>query len=156
MVRRELGTRRSKRHKGEQLPAELSIAGPLWTGPLHKHEFLEAMQALAVEWQWTGHAFEVATHSVKMAGHNGPQPLERLLQTLLEESDPRLPAWFVLLRDIHKHACLLSTPPRDALVAALREAGHAASRSHVEVRGCGAAFVLCLTRTLSQSGESAL
>eukprot|EP01025_Chloroclados_australasicus_P045188 TRINITY_DN49319_c0_g1_i1.p4 TRINITY_DN49319_c0_g1~~TRINITY_DN49319_c0_g1_i1.p4 ORF type:complete len:113 (-),score=6.83 TRINITY_DN49319_c0_g1_i1:242-580(-) len=42
--------------------------------------------------------------------------------------------WFGLLPDIAHHCGLASMPARDVLVCALRDAGFAASPSHVETR----------------------
>jgi tRNA G26 N,N-dimethylase Trm1 len=60
------------------------------------------------------------------------RPLEELLDLLWEESDPRLPPWFMPVDGLAQH--LSSCPSRDKLIAALRQAGFAACRSHVEVR----------------------
>ena len=87
-------------------------AGPLWTGPLHDAGVLRGMRA-AVDDAIDGRSV-------------------RLLDVLLEEADA--PAWWVeprLLRALDGG----DAPPRDAFMAALREAGLAATRSHMDPEG---------------------
>ncbi len=51
---------------------------------------------------------------------------------LAEEADPRLPPGSLQL-DGGLARSLARAPPRDALIAALREEGYAAARCHLEV-----------------------
>ncbi len=51
---------------------------------------------------------------------------------MLEEADERLPPGYVTLDALG--ALLQSSPPRDALLAALRHDGHAAARCHVDAK----------------------
>jgi tRNA G26 N,N-dimethylase Trm1 len=106
----------------------------MWTGPLHERQFILRMQALAAEWGWTGHAFDATGSGVKMTGHNCPRPLEKQLALMLSESEPALPPWFLPMGHIARWLGVSAMPPRDALIEALAHDGHAASRSHVEVR----------------------
>jgi hypothetical protein len=60
-------------------------------------------------------------------------PLEELLAIMLEEADPRLPpGTFSLDAAVARH--LGAPPARDGLLAALRAAGFAAARSHLDPR----------------------
>ncbi|KXZ56434.1 hypothetical protein GPECTOR_1g389 [Gonium pectorale] len=61
------------------------------------------------------------------------RPLEELLSVLLEEADPRLPPGFFSIDDSVVRR-MARPPPRDALIAALREEGFAAARCHLEAR----------------------
>lgn len=70
-----------------------------------------------------------------MAGANGParqRPLEDLLQIFWDEADPSLRPGYIPIDDIARR--LDRSPSRDELIAALRAAGHAACRSHVETK----------------------
>jgi tRNA (guanine26-N2/guanine27-N2)-dimethyltransferase len=103
----------------------------MWTGPLHERSWLVEMAREAESRSWTGHSFEAGS-GVKLTGCNPPQPLETLLQELIDESDPRLPPWIFHLREVAK-VCERDIPARDKLVELLQERGYAACRSHVEV-----------------------
>lgn len=111
----------------------LTLAGPLWTGPLHDADWLRDMAAAAAARHWTGHCFSDAA-DVKRNGHNPPQHLEAFLSKLIAESDDALPPWFVPLHDIQHSGGLTNEPSRDKLVQALKEAGYVACDPHVEVR----------------------
>ena len=74
----------------------------------------------------TGHVPAALAHS------RNARPLEDLLDVLLEEADPRLPPGFFSIDDSVARR-MARPPPRDALIAALREEGFAAARCHLEV-----------------------
>jgi tRNA G26 N,N-dimethylase Trm1 len=133
LVFRELGAAKHKFGSDANITPPLTIAGPLWTGPLHSAEWLASMSAVAAARGWTGQAYPPDA-DVKSAGHNPPRALEKLLRVLQEEADPALPPWFVPLSDVLKFGRLANIPPRDDLIAALRAKGYAACASHVEVR----------------------
>uniref|UniRef100_A0A453GKK1 Uncharacterized protein n=1 Tax=Aegilops tauschii subsp. strangulata TaxID=200361 RepID=A0A453GKK1_AEGTS len=65
----------------------ITVVGPLWTGPLHDRSSITEMLNLAVEWGWA-HTSE-----------NGVT-LEKLLGTMIEESDPRLPPGYIRLDEV--------------------------------------------------------
>lgn len=133
MFLRNLGAVKHKDQAGDTCSERLSVAGPLWTGALHNQQWVRDMAAVANAQQWTGHSFS-SDSVVKTTGHNPPQPLQELLQRLLLESDTRLPPWYVQLRDIAQFCGSSDMPRRDILIEALREKGHAACVTHVEVR----------------------
>lgn len=109
----------------------LSVAGPMWTGPLHSREDVAAMQALACERQWGGSGLGAGAPP---GARKQQLSLEKLLAALICESDPALPPYFMPLRDVAVHGRLAGPPPVAPLVAALQSEGFAACRSHVEVR----------------------
>lgn len=129
---RELGATALRDSAGEALARPLTVAGPMWTGPLHSTKWLSDMFEIAERKGWAGHAFS-SSDAVKTTGHNPPQMLEQLLSKLLQESDTRLPPWFVTLRDVAR-VTGQKLVSRNNLVCMLRDHGFAACSSHVEVR----------------------
>jgi hypothetical protein len=114
-------------------PAPLCVSGPMWTGPLHDAGFVGAMASEAAARSWTGHAVALdSSYREKSSKNNRQRALEELLQLFLEESDESLPPWYCHVDDIGRQ--LDRSPSRDELIALLRAAGHAACRSHVEVK----------------------
>lgn len=95
----------------------ISVVGPLWIGPLHDASFLTKMLSLANEWGW---AYAIV-NSVT---------LEKLLSTMIEESDPRLPPGYIRLDEISRRA-KVNSPPLVTLVNSLRKEGFSACRSHI-------------------------
>ncbi|KAL6624357.1 hypothetical protein ACP70R_031678 [Stipagrostis hirtigluma subsp. patula] len=95
----------------------ITVVGPLWTGPLHDASFLNEMLNLATEWGW---AYTI---------ENGVT-LEKLLSTMIEESDPRLPPGYIRLDEISSRA-KVNSPPLGTLINSLRKEGFAACRSHI-------------------------
>lgn len=71
-----------------QVPGSLIVSGPLWTGPLHSAPFLTEMLNLAEQWGWTGNG-------------TGKQ-LEKLLNQMMDESDPKLPFGYIKLDEVFK------------------------------------------------------
>ena len=124
------------------MAAPLTVAGPLWTGPLHDSTWLRDMSAAAAARNWTGHCFSDDAQ-VKRKGHNPPQRLEVFLTKLVAESDQTLPPWYVPLRDVVKFGSLSNEPGRLKLMQALCSAGYIACESHVEVCVLSAALVYC-------------
>ncbi|OEL36812.1 hypothetical protein BAE44_0002170 [Dichanthelium oligosanthes] len=84
--------------------------GPLWTGPLHDASFLNEMLSLANEWGWA------------YTSENGVT-LEKLLSTMIEESDPRLPPGYIRLDEISRRA-KVNSPPLGTLINSLRKVYH--------------------------------
>ena len=70
-----------------QVSMSLVVSGPLWTGPLHDTAYITDMLTLATEWGW--------------AGSDTGTDLDKLLNTMLAESDPRLPFGFINLDEVH-------------------------------------------------------
>ncbi|GMI90507.1 tRNA methyltransferase 1c [Hibiscus trionum] len=97
-------------------PASLVVSGPLWTGPLHSGNYIMEMLNLAEQWGWVG----------KGAGTG----LEKLLERMLEESDPRLPFGYIKLDEVASRA-KTNTPSISTITSALHKEGYAASRSHI-------------------------
>jgi tRNA (guanine26-N2/guanine27-N2)-dimethyltransferase len=69
-------------------PDSITVVGPLWTGPLHDTTFLTEMLSLATEWGWANTI------------ENGVS-LEKLLDTMIEESDSRLPPGYIRLDEVY-------------------------------------------------------
>uniref|UniRef100_A0A0A9FCG2 Si605032f04 n=1 Tax=Arundo donax TaxID=35708 RepID=A0A0A9FCG2_ARUDO len=75
------------------------------------------MLSLANKWGWA------------YTSENGVT-LEKLLSTMIEESDPRLPPGYIRLDEI-SHRAKVNSPPLGTLINSLRKEGFAACRSHV-------------------------
>ncbi|KAL6123481.1 hypothetical protein ACLB2K_076003 [Fragaria x ananassa] len=95
----------------------LVVSGPLWTGPLHDAAYITDMLTLAKEWGW--------------ASSDTETDLDKLLNTMVAESDPRLPFGFINLDEVASRA-KVNSPALKAVVAALQKEGYAVSRSHIE------------------------
>ena len=107
-------------HTGGEDLGEDAVAGPVWAGPLHDFNAIEAMRADAVQRGWLGDR-----------GYG--RKLGRLLDTLVDESrDAELDAsLFISLDDVARRAGV-RTPSKGGLVAALDKAGFRAASTHVE------------------------
>ncbi|XP_047096283.1 tRNA (guanine(26)-N(2))-dimethyltransferase-like [Lolium rigidum] len=95
----------------------ITVVGPLWTGPLHDASSITEMLNLAVEWGWA------------YTSENGII-LQKLLDTMIEESDPRLPPGYIRHDEIACRA-KVNSPPLGTLISSLRKEGYAACRSHI-------------------------
>ncbi|CAL4900047.1 unnamed protein product [Urochloa decumbens] len=95
----------------------IAVVGPLWTGPLHDASFLNEMLSLANEWGWT------------YTSENGVT-LEKLLSTMIAESDPLLPPGYIRLDEISRRA-KVNSPPLGTLINSLQKEGFSACRSHI-------------------------
>lgn len=72
------------------------MSGPLWTGPLHDTTYVSDMLHLAEQWKWAG------------TGADTCIDLEKLLVTMIDESDPRLSYGYIKLDEVHMpmyHSC---------------------------------------------------
>ena len=69
---------------------------------------------------------------LKGSKKNRPLILEDLLEAMIDEAQPGLRPGFLSIDTIGRQ--LRMQPPRDKLIAELRARGHAAGRSHVEMR----------------------
>lgn len=67
----------------------LVVSGPLWTGPLHDAAYTTDMLNLAEEWGW--------------AGSDTRTDLDKLLNIMVAESDPRLPFGFINLDEVQTY-----------------------------------------------------
>lgn len=103
---------------GEVSPS-LVVSGPLWTGPLHDTAYVSEMLHLAEQWKWVG------------TGVDTCMDLEKLLVTMIDESDPRLPYGYIKLDEVAKRAKINSPPLKD-MMDAMRKEGYAVSRSHIK------------------------
>lgn len=103
----------------------------MWTGPLHDRPFIESMMAEASRLGWAGHAVPLdSPYREKSSKNNRQRPLEELLQLFWEEADEKLPPWYVHVDTIARR--LDRSPSRDEVIEALRGAGFAACRCHVD------------------------
>lgn len=62
------------------------MSGPLWTGPLHSASYLTEMSNMAEQLGWMGNG--VGTD------------LQKLLQLMVDESDPKLPFGYIKLDEV--------------------------------------------------------
>jgi tRNA (guanine26-N2/guanine27-N2)-dimethyltransferase len=103
------------------------LSGPLWLGQLHDAAELAELAALADELGWSqAPPFEPGTDDAAAAPQRS---LGSLLALLLAEADEALPPGYITLDDVATRAGT-RTPSRDALIAALRDGGHVAARTH--------------------------
>nr|XP_029123974.1 uncharacterized protein LOC105057196 isoform X2 [Elaeis guineensis] len=93
------------------------VSGPLWTGPLHDAAYLTEMLKLAREWGWA---------STKQ----NDVDLEKLLNQMIDESDPQLPPGYIKLDEIARRA-KINSPPISTLISTLEKEGFVACRSHI-------------------------
>ncbi|KAI3519682.1 hypothetical protein L1887_08897 [Cichorium endivia] len=101
---------------GTDAPDSLVVCGPLWTGPLHCADYLGEMLSLAGEWGWLG---------------NGTKnDLEKLLNRMINESDPSLSFGYIQLDEIASRA-KVNSPPIMTIMSAIEQEGYAVSRSHI-------------------------
>ncbi|XP_004308976.1 PREDICTED: tRNA (guanine(26)-N(2))-dimethyltransferase isoform X1 [Fragaria vesca subsp. vesca] len=100
-----------------KVSVSLVVSGPLWTGPLHDAAYITDMLTLAKEWGW--------------ASSDTETDLDKLLNTMVAESDPRLPFGFINLDEVASRA-KVNSPALKAVVSALQKEGYAVSRSHIE------------------------
>ncbi|HEY9826120.1 MAG TPA: tRNA (guanine-N1)-methyltransferase [Stenomitos sp.] len=104
-------------------PLPLTLSGPMWLGPLHDPLFLAEMAQLAQEWHWLEQ--------------------QKLLATMIAEVP--FPPYFFTLAEIGRRS-KLDIPKREALIAALQEAGYQATATHIEAQALktDASFHDCL------------
>ncbi|XP_020085984.1 tRNA (guanine(26)-N(2))-dimethyltransferase isoform X3 [Ananas comosus] len=112
-----------------EVSSSVVVSGPLWTGPLHDAAYLSDMLRLATEWGWA-----------YTDGKGNGVDLEKLLNLMIEESDPLLPSGYIKLDEIASRA-RINSPPLATLINSLRRAymmprdctqeGYAACRSHI-------------------------
>ena len=69
-----------------QVSSSLVVSGPLWTGPLHDAVYLMDMLNLAKQWGWVG--------------CDSKDNLEKLIQLMVDESDPKLPFGYIKLDEV--------------------------------------------------------
>lgn len=74
-----------------QVSSSVVVSGPLWTGPLHDAAYLSDMLRLATEWGW---AYTDGN------GKGNGVDLEKLLNLMIEESDPLLPSGYIKLDEV--------------------------------------------------------
>ncbi|KAJ0979216.1 hypothetical protein J5N97_014690 [Dioscorea zingiberensis] len=91
----------------------LVVSGPLWTGPLHNANYLTGMLKLAEEWGWA------------YTKQNGID-LQKLLNQMIDESNPLLPFGYIKLDEVASRA-KINSPPLATMISALQKEGYAAS-----------------------------
>nr|XP_011469986.1 PREDICTED: tRNA (guanine(26)-N(2))-dimethyltransferase isoform X2 [Fragaria vesca subsp. vesca] len=89
-----------------KVSVSLVVSGPLWTGPLHDAAYITDMLTLAKEWGW--------------ASSDTETDLDKLLNTMVAESDPRLPFGFINLDEVASRA-KVNSPALKAVVSALQK-----------------------------------
>ncbi|KAH7677778.1 tRNA methyltransferase Trm1 protein [Dioscorea alata] len=93
------------------------VSGPLWTGPLHNADYLTEMLKLAEVWGWA------------YTKRNGID-LQKLLNQMIDESNPLLPFGYIKLDEVASRA-KINSPPVSTMINALQKQGYAATRSHI-------------------------
>lgn len=78
-----------------QISKSLVVSGPLWIGCLHNAAFVTEMLHLATEWGW-------ACTTQKDVN------LEKLLNRMIEEGDPRLPPGYIKVDEVQQLTLFLS------------------------------------------------
>lgn len=78
----------------QKVSGSLIVSGPLWTGPLHNAAYIKEMLNLAEQWGW--------------AGNGRGTDLEKLLEQMVDESDPQLPFGYIKLDEVLMQICLSS------------------------------------------------
>ncbi|KAF9597681.1 hypothetical protein IFM89_021159 [Coptis chinensis] len=101
-----------------EVSRSLVVSGPLWTGPLHDTNYVTEMLNLAKQWRWAG------------AGTVTGLDLEKLLEKMIGESDPKLPFGYIKLDQVAKRA-KINSPPLGVMITSLIKEGYAATRSHI-------------------------
>ncbi|KAM0013310.1 putative tRNA (guanine(26)-N(2))-dimethyltransferase [Helianthus debilis subsp. tardiflorus] len=101
---------------GSDVPDSLVVCGPLWTGPLHCASYLTEMRTLAGEWGWLGDGTK--------------NELDKLLNRMIDESDPNLPFGYIQLDEIASRA-KVNSPRMVTLMSAIQQNGYTVSRSHI-------------------------
>ncbi|KAL6291191.1 hypothetical protein ACE6H2_008701 [Prunus campanulata] len=121
----------------------LVVSGPLWTGPLHDTVYITEMLHLAEEWGW--------------AGSGSGTDLDKLLNQMVAESDPRLPFGYTKLDEVASRA-KVNSPPLRAVMSTLEKEGYAASRSHIESNAiktnCSMAGCIRIAKQLQQCSSA--
>ncbi|GAB2267121.1 hypothetical protein Dimus_002105 [Dionaea muscipula] len=97
--------------------SSLVVSGPLWTGPLHDAAYLTDMLNLAKEWGWIDNDY---------AGLD----LEKLLNQMIDESNPKLPPGFIKVCEVASRG-KVNSPSLISMINGLRKEGYAVSRTHI-------------------------
>lgn len=101
----------------------LTLSGPMWLGPLHNPEWLEAMRHLAMEWQWSQRT--------------------QLLAIMIREA--LMPPYYFPVSEIG-HRGKMDIPKRDRIITQLQDQGYEASLTHLNAQAfkTNASFHDCL------------
>ena len=134
----------------------LAVSGPIWIGPLHDAETVEAMWTQADALGWLDDDDDDNdgddVYTTDDDAENAPPPRRRrrrrrrekgqlslrdLLDAFRGEANPRLSgvAHYFRTDELGRKGRCTRVPPRDVLITALRAEGHAATRSHIDPRG---------------------
>ncbi|KAK9124709.1 hypothetical protein Sjap_014311 [Stephania japonica] len=94
----------------------LVVSGPLWIGPLHNKAYVTEMLNASRQSGWVE--------------PGGCSDLEKLLEQLINESDPELSFGYIKLDEVASRA-KINSPPLRTLMSTLQKEGYAVSRSHI-------------------------
>ncbi|KAF6143074.1 hypothetical protein GIB67_041142 [Kingdonia uniflora] len=103
-----------------EVSQSLVVSGPMWTGPLHNTTYVTEMLSLAEQWGWAGQGKSPGTDT----------DLKKLLELMIDESDPHLQFGYIKLDEVASRAKINSPPLKD-MMSILHKEGYAASRSHI-------------------------
>jgi tRNA (guanine26-N2/guanine27-N2)-dimethyltransferase len=118
----------------------LAVSGPIWIGPLHDAETVEAMWTQADAMGWLDDDDDdddTENPPRRRRREKGQLSLRDLLDAFRGEANPRLSgvAHYYRTDELGRKGRCTRVPPRDVLITALRAEGHAATRSHIDPRG---------------------
>ena len=121
----------------------LAVSGPIWIGPLHDAETVEAMWTQADAMGWLDDDDDddddddTENPPRRRRREKGQLSLCDLLDAFRGEANPRLSgvAHYFRTDELGRKGRCTRVPPRDVLITALRAEGHAATRSHIDPRG---------------------
>ncbi|CAI9091859.1 OLC1v1026961C1 [Oldenlandia corymbosa var. corymbosa] len=127
------------------VPHSLIVSGPLWTGPLHQTSHLKKMLNLAERWGWIS--------------NSSGKSLKKLLELMIDESDPNLPFGYLKMDEVSRRV-KLNSPSIEAVMNTLHKVGYAASRSHITPKAiktnCRMAECLKIVEELQQCSRPVL
>ncbi|MEL6776747.1 MAG: tRNA (guanine-N1)-methyltransferase [Cyanobacteria bacterium J06597_16] len=118
------------------------ISGPMWLGPLHNHQALEDMRQIAIAHQ---------------TSHTPYQQRWKQTQALLEtmQAEATLPPYYYPLAEIGRRG-KMDIPPRDELIAQIRQSGFQASRTHLSEQAIKTDCPLATVTAIALTGISTL
>ncbi len=111
------------------------VSGPMWLGPLHDVQDLEAMRQIASTYQTQPHPEDPDSKRWHRC--------QSLLETMQAESS--LPPYFYPLSEIGRRG-KMDIPPKQALISQLHQQGFIATPTHISTQAIktDAPFALCL------------
>jgi tRNA (guanine26-N2/guanine27-N2)-dimethyltransferase len=106
------------------------VSGPMWLGPLHNEQDLEAMQQIAM-----ARSTQRIAHPAQSHPDNPELDRWRRCQSLLEmmQAESALPPYFYPLSEIGRRG-KIDIPPKQTLIRQLQQQGFAATSTHISAQ----------------------